>query len=154
MMPTNTLRTTGVLIAGLLLTGCASPAAGDDADTQGDAAAVEQAHVEPIEGSDLSLITLEPRAAERLAIETVPVADGGVEAPGGTTVPYSSLIYDAEGGTWVYTNPEPLRFVREEVTVQGIEEDVVVLSDGPAPGTHVVSVGAVELYGAEFGVGH
>ena len=152
-MPTTTLRTAAIFIAGLLLTGCA-PAAGEDAGSQGDAASVEQAHVERIEGSDLSLITLEPRAAERLAIKTVPVADSGVEAPGGATVPYSSLIYDAEGGTWVYTNPEPLRFVREQVTVQGIEGEVAFLTDGPPTGTHVVSVGAVELYGAEFGVGH
>ena len=32
--------------------------------------------------------------------------------------------------------------------------DLAVLTGGPAAGTAVVSVGAAELYGTEFGVGH
>ena len=32
--------------------------------------------------------------------------------------------------------------------------DYAVLSDGPAAGTPVVSVGVAELFGAEFDVGH
>jgi len=69
-------------------------------------------------------------------------------------VPYSSVIYDENGGTWVYTCPEPLNYVRAPITIDFIEGDVAVLKDGPPNGTQVVSVGAVELYGTEFAVGH
>jgi multidrug efflux system membrane fusion protein len=44
--------------------------------------------------------------------------------------------------------------VRERITVDDIEDGRAVLTDGPAVGTAVVSVGAAELYGTEFGVGH
>jgi len=66
-------------------------------------------------------------------------------------VPTSSVLYDAKGKTWVYTNPEPQVFVRHAITVDHIDGDRVVLSDGPAPGTTVVTVGAAELLGTEYG---
>ena len=67
-------------------------------------------------------------------------------------VPYSSVLYDVHGNTWVYTNPEPLKFVRHAIKVDFIEGDIAVLTDGPAVGTKVVSTGAPELYGAETGI--
>jgi hypothetical protein len=66
-------------------------------------------------------------------------------------VPTSSVLYDAKGKTWVYTSPEPRVFVRHAITVDHIDGDRVVLSDGPAPGTAVVTVGAAELLGTEYG---
>lgn len=67
-------------------------------------------------------------------------------------VPYSAVLYDVSGNTWVYTNPEPLVFVREPIVVDYIEGDLVVLLEGPSLGTPVVTVGAAELFGAETGV--
>lgn len=67
-------------------------------------------------------------------------------------VPYAAVIYDVKGGTWVYTNPEPLVFVRQPVSVDYIEDDLAVLSEGPPAGTAVVTVGGALLYGAETGV--
>jgi hypothetical protein len=82
----------------------------------------------------------------------------GVELALSTThrkvVPYSSVIYDEHGDTWVYTQPEPLKYVRAPIDIDYIEGDVAVLNDGPPNGTAVVSVGAIELYGTEFEVGH
>ena len=69
-------------------------------------------------------------------------------------VPYSALIYDPEGETWVYTSPQPGTFVRHKVDVDYIEGDLAVLEEGPPTGTVVASVGVAELYGAEFKVGH
>lgn len=69
-------------------------------------------------------------------------------------VPYGAVIYDLKGDTWVYTTTAPLTFVREKVTVDFIEGDLAVLSQGPAAGTQIAAVGAAELYGTEFGVGH
>jgi hypothetical protein len=69
-------------------------------------------------------------------------------------IPYSAVLYDASGDAWVYTSPEPLQFVRARVTIDRIDGDLVVLQEGPAAGTKVVTVGAAELFGAESGVGH
>jgi len=68
-------------------------------------------------------------------------------------VPYSTVLYDVHGNTWVYTNPEPLVFVRHKVDVDYIEGDVAVLEDGPPSGTKVVTVGAALLLGTELGFG-
>lgn len=57
-----------------------------------------------------------------------------------------------QGETWAYTNPEPLVFIRQSIIIDFIEGDLAVLSEGPATGTAVVTVGAAELYGAEVGV--
>ena len=64
-------------------------------------------------------------------------------------VPYSAVIYDLNGGTWVYGNPEPRVFVRQPVDIEYVHEDMAVLTDGPPAGTVIVSVGAAELMGVE-----
>lgn len=68
-------------------------------------------------------------------------------------IPYSAVIYDLRGETWVYTNPEPLVFVRHAIHVDYIEGDLAVLLEGPPAGTKVATVGVAELFGTEFGVG-
>ena len=67
-------------------------------------------------------------------------------------VPYASVMYDLQGNTWTYTNPEPLVYVRHPITVEYIDGDLAVLLDGPPAGTAVVTVGAAELFGVESGV--
>jgi hypothetical protein len=116
----------------------------------------EPAVVEHIEGSDIARVTLTDRAAERLDVQTAPTTSTAATADGGAqlVIPYAALIYDAQGGTWAYTSPEPLVFERAAVTVESIDGDRVMLSEGPPAGTEVVVVGAAELFGAEFGVGH
>jgi hypothetical protein len=120
---------------------------------------VEPAHVEHKEGEHISKLTLTEKAMERLAVETTPVREGKVDgAPEAEAsrivVPYSALIYQADGNAFVYTSPEPRVFVRHPVEVDYIEGDMVVLKTGPAAGTQVASVGVTELFGTEFGVGH
>jgi len=83
---------------------------------------------------------------ERVQV-TVPLSGAGMRK----VVPHGAVVYDAQGKTWVYANPEPLVFVRQPITVDYIEGDRAVLSDGPVPGTAVVTVGAAELFGAEHG---
>ena len=125
------------------------------------ATASEPATVEPVEGTDLSRVTLTESAAERLDVQTVPARPpstseniaweeslGLVNAQ--TTVPYSAIIYDAEGKAYAYTAPEPLTLERQEIEVDHIDGDNVMLSDGPAAGTKVVKVGAAEVYGTEL----
>ena len=100
--------------------------------------------LEPIEGTDLSRVILTEKAAERIGIETVPSS--------GMEVPYAAVIYDIEGNTWIYTNPEPLTFVREPIVIDHIEGDTAVLAESLASDFNVVTVGVAELWGTETGV--
>ncbi len=100
--------------------------------------------LEEIEGSELQRVILTEKAAERIGVQTVPV-DGMV-------VPYSAVIYDIEGNTWVYTNPEELTFVRAPIVVDRIEGDQAFLSQELETDAPVVTVGVIEIYGAETGV--
>ncbi len=68
-------------------------------------------------------------------------------------IPYAAVLYDSKGDTWVYTSPETLVFIRHRVSIDYIEGDRAVLFAGPPVDMPVVTVGAAELYGAEFGVG-
>ncbi|HEY8631919.1 MAG TPA: hypothetical protein VIL50_02115 [Candidatus Limnocylindrales bacterium] len=106
--------------------------------------------VKSIEGSELSSVTLTEQSAERLGIETARVERSPA---GGMVVPYSAVLYDEQGGVWVFTNPEGLTFVRAEISVDGIDGDVARLSNGPPVGTAIATVGVAELFGAEMGVG-
>ena len=136
-----------VIVAVLPLAACGGE---DEAAAGGE----EPAVVEPVEGSeDLSRVTLTADAAERLDVQTAAVRAVGDGARQRTVIPYSALLYEPDGETWVYTSPEPLTFVRAPIVVETIEGDRVVLSQGPPLGTKVVTVGVAELFGAENGIG-
>ncbi len=91
-------------------------------------------------------------AAKRLDIQTAAVREEQVNGTQRRVIPYAAVLYDTQGDTWVYTSPEPLTFVRHPITVDHIDGDKAVLSDGPPSGTAVVTVGAAELYGSEIRV--
>jgi hypothetical protein len=111
---------------------------------------VEPAHVELNKETGLGHLTLTEKAVERLGIITTQVLETGSYK----VVPYAAIIYDIKGDTWVYTNPEPLNFLRHQITIDHIKGNEAVLSQGPMVGTEVVTVGVAELYGTESGVGH
>ena len=46
---------------------------------------------------------------------------------------------------------QPLVFERADITVDRIDGERAILAKGPAPGTAVVTVGATELWGVEYG---
>ena len=142
------LRWIGVLllVTGLLLSACSGTEVG--ASTK-----VEPAIVETIEGTEFNRITLSEKAAERLDIQTTPVRDEQVNGTERKVIPYGALIYDLNGATWVYISPELLTFMREAITVDFIEGDMVVLVDGPPADTEVAMVGVAELYGIDTGIG-
>jgi hypothetical protein len=138
----------GLLIAVPQLSACTQTSA----EATGGA---EPAKVEHVEGSsDVSRLTLTAKAAERLGIQTAQVREQKVAGKQRKVIPYGALLYDSKGDTYVYVTARPLTYVREPVTVDYIGAGSVVLTDGPAAGTAVVSVGAAELYGTETGVGH
>jgi len=59
------------------------------------------------------------RAIERTDIRTASVTRDS--STGRPVVPYSSIIYDPKGDTWVYTSPEPRTFIRHQILVDRID---------------------------------
>lgn len=130
------------------------------------------ATLSPIANSKLQRVTLTAKAAERVGVKTATLAESQMQAPRklvsqvstvpavtsatqlSRSVPYSSLLYDLDGSTWVYTVVAPLAYERKQVKVEFIIGDRVAISDGPAVGTTIVTTGAVEIFGAETRVGH
>ena len=129
------------LLLPLTLAGCAK-VPGEEEEAE------KAAKVEKV--GDQSKVILLEEAAERLGIETTEVAP---LPAGGESVPYSAVIYDAEGHAWVFTTGEALSYIKQPITIERIVGDSAILADGPPVGTEVVSQGAEELYGVEDGIG-
>jgi hypothetical protein len=108
------------------------------------------ASLEEVGEGEIGRITLTEDAAKRLDIQTAEVEAGASSA---LQIPFDAVIYQPDGTTWVYANPETLVFKREPVDVERIDGDVALVRSGPAAGTPVVIVGAAELWGFEFGIG-
>jgi multidrug efflux pump subunit AcrA (membrane-fusion protein) len=128
-----------MVIAGLLLSAC-----GNDSEPE----APDPARVE-VSGSGVGRVTLSEEGVRRIGLKTDPVRKVG---GGKLGIPYGAVLYEPNGGTYAFTEPKPLTFVRRPITVSSIGGKGAVLSDGPPAGTKVVTVGASELYGAETGV--
>jgi hypothetical protein len=137
---TRRLTAVQLLVASALaLAGCGGQSEEETSDSP--------AQIEQIKGTELNRITLTPEAAERLDIQTAAARGNGNR----TVIPYAAVLYDPDGKTWTYTSPERLVFVREDISVDRIDGRSAVLSTGPAAGTAVVTVGADELWGVEYG---
>jgi hypothetical protein len=141
---TRRLAAFSVLAALVLpLAGCAKVPGEEEAGEKA-------AKVEKIGETGQSKVILLEEAAKRLGIETTPVTP---LATGRESVPYSAVIYDAEGHAWVFTSGEALSYVKHPITIDRIEGDTAILTEGPPAETAVVSQGAEELFGVEDGIG-
>jgi hypothetical protein len=133
----------GLIFASLLISACGQ---GSEATT------AEEDHpvtVEELQGDEPTRETLTEDAAKRLDIQTATISEAEVNGAKRTVIPYAAIIYDTEGATWVYLNPEPLTFVRHPITVDDIKGDQAFLADALPADSAVVTVGVAELYGAE-----
>src|ERR1700704_3779512 len=89
--------------AACLAAPCASALAAEPA------AKIMPARVEATLDAKIKKVTLAPKAAERLGIQ---IDEVRVDPSGRRIVPYSSVLYDLTGRTWVYISADPLTFVR------------------------------------------
>ncbi len=71
----------------------------------------------------------------------------------GLTAPSRAIVYDIYGGSWVYIRTAEHVFQRAPVLIHYMLGDRAVLAEGPSAGTQVVTDGAAELFGTEFGAG-
>ena len=69
------------------------------------------------------------------------------------TLPWASVLHDIQGATWVYEQTAPQTYVRRPVEVRYVTDGLAVLGRAPANGAKIVTTGAFELFGTEFGVG-
>jgi len=90
------------------------------------------------------------RVGQRVSV-ALPLAGGRSE---GLSVPASAILRDIYGGEWVYTRTEADTYVRQRIEVAATEGGRAILSRGLRPGMAVVTAGAAELFGTEFGVAH
>lgn len=67
------------------------------------------------------------------------------------TAPWSAVVQDIHGGTWVYERTRPRVYERRRVLVRRVVSDTAELGAGLPEGTAVVIAGAQELFGAETG---
>jgi multidrug efflux pump subunit AcrA (membrane-fusion protein) len=65
-------------------------------------------------------------------------------------VPQGAVVYDVNGGTWVYEQRAPTQYARRRVELGGPAGTNVIVVRGLAEGMTIVTVGAAELYGTEF----
>lgn len=65
-------------------------------------------------------------------------------------VPYNAILYDYNGGEWVYVQTAPQTFVRTRVNVGHVTNGMAVITNGLKLGMEVVTLGAPELFGTEF----
>nr|WP_305891469.1 membrane fusion protein MtrC [Methylomonas sp. SURF-1] len=68
-------------------------------------------------------------------------------------VPWSALVYDVNGGCWIYQALQANVYQRRRVQVLRVVEDQAAVMGDIAAGIEVVTAGVAELFGTEFGVG-
>jgi hypothetical protein len=124
--------------------------------TSAGCAEIESVTAEPYEPAALestgpdkpARVILTQEAVDRVALQTIEVKALGKDL----TVDHAALVFDKAGKPWVFSVVGPRTYVRAAVTIKEVQDNEVTLSAGPPAGTQVVTVGAIELWGAELGI--
>ncbi len=67
--------------------------------------------------------------------------------------PAAGVLYDIHGNTWLYESLGEQAYTRRRVEVRRIVGANAILARGPSVGAKIVTDGAAELFGTEFGAG-
>lgn len=135
--------TSGLLVMSVLSAGC-----GEDKPSS---VAAEKTVIAETAVKGIKTVTLSALGLQRIDLKTSKVAQG----TNGKEIPYSAVIYAPDGATWTFVSTTAARtFQRNAIAIERIDGEIAYLSDGPDVGADVVSQGAAQLYGAEFGLGH
>jgi hypothetical protein len=138
---TDWVNSAALLAVPLLLAACGG--------TANDGAGADPAAVEQVKGTNITRVKLTADAARLLGVRTERVRGEG--AGRRTVIPYDAVLYDADGGTWTYTSPNPLVYQRADIRVARVDGVSAILTRGPPAGTRVVTAGATEIWGVEYG---
>lgn len=72
----------------------------------------------------------------------------------GLVVPEAAVLYDIHGDAWVYQDMGDNTYARRRVQIARHAGGRAVIARGLSEGAKVVTAGAAELFGTEFGAGH
>lgn len=89
------------------------------------------------------------RPGERVQV-SVPMRGMGGEV---LTVPWASVVFDHDGGAWVYERIADHKYARRRISLGAVSGPWAEVRSGIAAGALVVTDGAAELLGTEFGAG-
>ena len=98
---------------------------------------------------ELSATSRALRPGERVMVE-VPLKT----TERGLVVPDAAVLYDIHGDAWLYEDLGSNSYARRRVQIARHAGDRAVIARGVAEGAKVVTAGAAELFGTEFGAGH
>jgi hypothetical protein len=143
----NSKSTLRKVLLGIVVTAIASTAGCAEIESV-TAEPYEPAHLESTRPDQPKRVILTEEAVQRTELKTtrVRLEDGDLE------VEHAALVYDQKGKPWVFTVVGPRTYVRAPVEIEEIDDELMILATGPRPGTEVVTVGAIELWGAELEV--
>jgi len=68
-------------------------------------------------------------------------------------IPWSAIVHDVSGGSWIYQVLETNRYMRRRVQILRVVDDQAAVTGDIVAGIEVVTSGVAELFGTEFGVG-
>ena len=68
-------------------------------------------------------------------------------------IPWSAIVHDVSGGSWIYQVLETNRYMRRRVQILRVVDDQAAVTGDIVAGIKVVTTGVAELFGTEFGVG-
>ena len=88
------------------------------------------------------------RLGERVLVD---LAEAGPATQTALDVPAAAILIDINGGEWVYVETAPRTFERRRVDVARIAGGRALLTRGLDTRARVVTAGAAELFGTEFG---
>jgi hypothetical protein len=86
------------------------------------------------------------QVGQRVAVD-LPVSGSA----SGLMVPRTAIVIDIYGGEWVYVQSAPQAYERRRIEVAAIRGTYAMLARGLKPGDKIVTAGAAELFGSEFG---
>jgi len=98
------------------------------------------------EDAAIKRVVMEDATAALLPVETTTVQRDG----GRKVVPHNAVIYNPDGGSFVYTKPKSETYIREPIEIVRVSGDDAVLSKGPPSGTTIVTTGSAELLATEY----
>lgn len=101
---------------------------------------------------DLYFELANPDAALRPG-QRVMVEMAGAAARETTVVPFAAVLFDIYGGAWVYERIAPQQYARRRITIRDVIGNMAIIDDALPIGAQVVTAGAAELFGTEFGAG-
>jgi hypothetical protein len=106
--------------------------------------------LDPAPGNPMPVVKLSEAGFAAVRVRAEPAL---AAAAGGIVIPAKAVIYSPDGAAWTYVVLAPRSYTRHPIVIDRITGAEAFLSSGPAAGTPVVTIGAPELLGTEYGVG-